>query len=204
MKKAEWKRPVSILTAILLTVTFCTSTYASESGTNDKKPDQEISFKSIDQVPDGIIPIIFYSNEEAINYIKQMQCSFDSSHSIADPYNSNFNSLISSTITTSIGRASSAKYIGGSTWLNMAIPCHSTMNPSRIFADGQPYSWISGLTIGMVWTQDQGVYRSIDGGRTLYVKVYGHLDFYLVLNGGLLLYTYNWDFGDTYGPSDIR
>jgi hypothetical protein len=168
-----------------------------------------IVFQNVDKFPDGVVPMIFASIEDAKTYIDSMQrdlksASLSGSSSIANEQNNVVMSSGNGGMVT--GRVVAANYVGGVAWVNVAVTAHGWPSLDIIVADGAPYSWISGVVIGMTWIQDaasiQNIQRS-DYSQYIKVRTWGHINFYLVINGGILLYTSNWSFMNDFHASQI-
>jgi len=210
MEEQNMRKKIRNAVSLILTlVIVCSIPCLSLAEKDNSTSSSNIVFQNVEKLPDGVVPMQFASIEDAKAYINSLQRDLKSASLSGNSIiTSEQNNIVMSSGNGGMvtGRVVAANYVGGAAWVNVAVTAHGWPSLDIIIADGAPYSWISGLVIGMTWIQDAASIQNIQGSdysQYIRVRTWGHINFYLVINGGILLYTTNWSFINDFHASQI-
>lgn len=171
------RKYVSLLALVILVAFSTFPSYASEFIANDGT---KVEVKVIDRedIPNGIIPQTFNTEEEAIFYLNNIYDNMVLMQNSIVPYSTTGDALVA---TRQVG------YTGS---INLRVNYETTGNSNTgSISYVSPYTTFTGFNLGFGWTESDIGYRISNGGKDIYVYTNGTLDYYLLVDGLVKLYS---------------
>ena len=189
------KKSISFILAVLIFVCSSFVVSANTLGTNASEQKQLIDNINLipiseNDLPDGVIPMEFDSEEEAKLFILKIKNELDKSErhsSVEIP-------LINPLLRITQGTATVAQQFISAGLAVISLKINYTTsgnnNTGRI-TSVSPYTDFTGFTLGFGWTQSDVGYQITPSEKDVYVWGNGVLDYYILIEGGIRIYSEN-------------
>lgn len=189
MRKVSLKKPITV---IFFAIAFCLITLACSNSpvyaTDSKSFDEiceEYNLRTVTEVPDGVQPVEVKSEEELIQLlesIKNARIEITSESSVVDVTPSGTFGI------SPLG--SQSVLVDQVSWYIGSIKLYARITDNGyMVTSATAYTTLSGFTLGFDWDERACGASIVSGGRDVYAWAAGTLDYYLLVNGVIRLYS---------------
>ncbi|MBE0451268.1 MAG: hypothetical protein IBX70_10520 [Clostridia bacterium] len=193
----------SLLSLILILVVIATPSFANGSSTTSINTDA-LDLSTVEILPDGITPIVIENQTQFDEFVKAMKTAPETIEEVSYLKNPNLISSYSTNgIITYYTSASKNLGLGIGDWsstklkLTAAIEIYTSGSFRQINGSTQ-WTNLEGYTIGLDWTEHYNSSTIQNGGQSIDVSASGTLDYYLIVNGVIKLYSKNMNISLSY------
>jgi len=165
-----------ITSLVLLLTFFCTGT-ALASG-QDSVTTDDLKVISKKEIPSNVTPVSFKSDEEAVAYLNQ----------VFNNINVQTNFDILTRATNGNTTVATTKVSTGTISLKLRYTTSGNGNTGTI-TSLDPYTTFTGFTLGFGWTENSIGATITSSRKDVYVYTDGTIDYYLLIDGLLKLYS---------------
>ncbi|MGF7144644.1 hypothetical protein HNQ56_003076 [Anaerotaenia torta] len=170
---------IGILSFSLIFV-LCLSPVAASA--NDENTNISIKSATLEDIPEGIIPMQFNSEDEFQDYLKNFKITYNYDNLTG----ANSVGVMSTDDTVTVGSQSA----GGATVTLYAAYGTSGDNHRGKITYCNPYTQLSGFTFALTWTQSTIGAEIKSNEKDVYIYTSGVIDVWAILPGGVKIASY--------------